>query len=205
LVFETKTTQLEEKLTKLKQDEYNAHKARQYHRREKENSANEKDFEKHDVKDHFFTQQLEKIRLKIQSVEGQIAAENLRIKEEEYRSELKSFYLEMSELLKTLKDALSKVMQGKLEPIDDLASDLFNVFTKRSLSFKKEDLEPFQYLNLQSVKIRIARILEEHGEMVKITSLRGPEIAAQKRTNIETWTKQLIGQIDSALEMLKIE
>lgn len=203
MVFETKLNKLEKALAKLKQDEYNAHKARQYHRREKESSTNEKDFEKHDIKDRFFTQQLERIRLEIQSVEGQIAAENLRVKEEEYQDELKSFHIEMSELLKTLKDALYSVMRGKLEPVDDLASDLFDVFTKRSLAFKKEDLEPFQYLSLQSVKIRIARILEEHGEMVKVTSLRGPKIAAQKRTNIETWTKQLIGQIDSALEMLK--
>ncbi|MEA2089404.1 MAG: hypothetical protein U9O89_01405 [Thermoproteota archaeon] len=69
------------KLDRLKKRRYNTRKLKEYHTREREKASKPKDFEKHDVKLRFYTQELEKVRKEIANLKEEITAEEGKVKE----------------------------------------------------------------------------------------------------------------------------
>jgi len=158
------------------------------------------EYEKAHIKHLFYTKRLEQIFQDKDIVEAKIAElKKQKVKGIE-QEKADKFKKEAIRLLTAISQALKK---GNYIQALSLIDNLNILYSKEKGSLGKEFLKPLEYLGTQSMKLRISHILEEEGETTRISITKGPQIAAQKRANVELWTKHLLGQIDSAIEMFK--
>ena len=205
--MKNKIEKLQRELEGLRKERFNARKIKEHHARKMKQAVeagNLKDHEKHNVKHQFHSQNLESIRSKILVVKEKLKAEELRLEAEKYQKTLIAFDSNMTKRLSVLQDAL-RLLVDKLEltDISKLGNELYDFFTANSKGINRSDLLPYHMLGLLSIKIRCGHLVEEHGEMQRITSVRGPSVAAQKRSNIKTWSSQLASQIAECLRTVK--
>jgi hypothetical protein len=192
---------LQKRLEELKTKEIEFRKYAEYHHRQLTSpSVGERGYRKHKAKEEYWRMKQSNAGLETQQIEGQIAALKLEEQREEYRTRLTGFYRETIEYLISLKDALEK---KDIPFAGQVVDDLEQVYLDAN-SLDKEDLKLISgYLSFQSTRIRLGRVEEEMGEEVKINATVGASIGAQKRTNIATWISNLVGQINSLIEMLE--
>jgi len=191
------------RLDKLQKDRYDIKKMEEYYGRETTaatTTGDEKKFKKCKDKEDFLLQRLTTLDRDILSIQDKIQSMENTLKEDEYRKDLTGFYREVIEHLTTLKEALEeKRISDATEYLDHIES----IF-QQSNFVKKEDVNPiYQYLPFQSIRIRLGRIHEEMGEEVKINATVGVSVGAQKRSNIAMWIGNLVGQINTLIEMLE--
>ena len=202
--MKSKLEKLQLELEKLRKERFNARKVKEHHAREMKKAVEAgdlKDYEKHNVKHQFHSQSLESIRSKILIVKEKLKAEELRLEAEKYQKTLIAFDSNMAKKLSVLRDAL-RLLVDKLEltDISKLGNELYDFFTANSKGINRSDLLPYHMLGPLSIKIRCSHIVEEYGEMERITSIRGVGVAAQKKQNVITWSSQLASQIEDCIK-----
>jgi hypothetical protein len=192
---------LEKKFKELKAKEEECRKNAEYHyRKTKDSGIGERGFKKHKAKEEYWRMKWSNVGLESQRVMGDIAALKLEGQKKEYGIRVTAFYRETIEYLITLKEALEK---KDMTFAGQVVDDLEQIYLRGS-SLDKEDLQPIKgYLPLQSIRIRLGRIVEEQGEEVKINAITGTSVGAQKRSNIAAWLGQLTGQIDTLIKDLE--
>lgn len=205
--MKSRIEKLQLELEKLRKERFNARKIKEHHARKMKQAVEAgklKDYEKHNVKHQFHSQNLGRIRSKILVFKEKLKAEELRLEAEKYQKILMAFDSEMVKRLSILRDAV-RLLVDKLEltDISKLGNELYDYFTTNSKNLKRTDLIPYHTLGMLSIKIRCGHIVEEHGDMQRITSIRGPSVAAQKRANIKFWSGQLASQIEDCIKTVK--
>jgi Asp-tRNA(Asn)/Glu-tRNA(Gln) amidotransferase C subunit len=188
------------RLDKLQKDRYDIKKMQEYYGREKTTAEDDRKFGKYRDKEDFLVQKLANLDKEILLVQDEIQSMENTLKEDEYRKDLTGFYREVIEHLTTLKEALE---EKKISDATEYLDHIEGIF-QQSNFVKKEDVNPiYQYLPFQSIRIRLGRIHEEMGEEVKINATVGVSVGAQKRSNIAMWIGNLVGQINTLIEMLE--
>jgi hypothetical protein len=191
------------RLDKLQKDRYDVKKMEEYYGRETTaatTAGDEKKFKKCKDKEDFLLQRLTTLDRDILSIQDKIQSMENTLKEDEYRKDLTGFYREVIEHLTTLKEALE---EKRISDATEYLDHIEGIF-QQSNFVKKEDVNPiYQYLPFQSIRIRLGRIHEEMGEEVKINATVGVSVGAQKRSNIAMWIGNLVGQINTLIEMLE--
>jgi hypothetical protein len=195
------TDKLEKKIREAQREEMNFRKyAEQYQRR-----LQEKD--KYDDKTsrrlEFYRSKQRQKGLEVTELQGQLAALRLLEEKKAYRSKRDQFYKDVIEAVIGLKKELLKFREKKPAEIEDAGSYYAQV-VQHSGVFEKEDMRLFhEYLPVGSIVGILARLAQERGREIDISLKRGPAIAAQAKQNIETWSNNLIGQLDSLADGLK--
>ncbi|MCJ7430302.1 hypothetical protein MUO83_03675 [Candidatus Bathyarchaeota archaeon] len=191
------------RLDKLQKDRYDVKKMEEYYGRETTTATtagDEKKFKKCKDKEDFLLQRLTTLDRDILSIQDEIQSMENTLKGDEYKKDLTGFYREVIEHLTTLKEALE---EKKISDATEYLDHIEGIF-QQSNFVKKEDVNPiYQYLPFQSIRIRLGRIHEEMGEEVKINATVGVSVGAQKRSNIAMWIGNLVGQINTLIEMLE--
>ena len=204
----SKLSKLEKDLKKLESERYKRRRNFEHHRRELDKATNPKDYEKHYAKEQFYKRELDKMDLEINRCKGQIAGIELERKHAQYMKTLKAFDQSIVELLVNLLKPLGiLVSEARLtEDISELSKYARRVYITQKQPFKKVDMAPYENLRLSSIPgitTVCNRVMEEHADMERITSLRGPSIAAQKRQNIKFWCTHLASQIRDCISTVE--
>jgi len=197
-----KLKKLEEKLKKLRSKRDSCKGKVKYHTDQRDLSKG-KDFDKwtkHKDKLEFYEDELGLLRKDVEVVKAKIVLIQNRLEKVAYSKKLKEFNQVISGFIDFLIKHLEK---REYNEASILSQKLYNTWVKQKPSFRKDDLKIDDYIGLLSVKTRIGRIAEEHATVIRTTALRGSNIAAQKRSNVEVWTSQLVGQLNTCLKMLK--
>jgi len=207
-MYMSKLSKLEKELKKLQSKRYKRRRNFEHHRRELDKATDPKDYEKHYVKEQFYKRELGKIDLEIKRCKGQIADMELERKHAQYMKTLKAFDQSIVELLVNLLKPLDiLVSEARLtEDISELSKYARRVYITQKQPFKKVDLAPYENLRLSSIPgitTVCDRIIEEYSDMERISSLRGPSIAAQKRSNVQLWAKHLVSQIRDCIKTVE--
>lgn len=209
LISLNKLKKLEKDLRKIEQEAENNRKyAERYARKRMAavKKGNDKDIIRWRDKEWAKREIVKNLRLKIKSIEGEIADERSKLKETAYQKELEYFKREMKELLITLKENLEK---NELVKAKELAEDMYKVWDKQQSKFNKEDLMPFSFLMTphlglpKPVLIRISHILEAFANAARVRRTIGEHTDAGWKGKAKLWTKQLISQIDDCIRMLE--
>lgn len=205
--MKSKLKKLQSELEVLKKKEYNARQIRDHHSREMRKAVEAddlRDYEMHNAKHQFHNKKFEILKVEIQVIKKQMKAETFRIKEESYQESLRTFDLTMAEKLLLLQEALMALVKDlELKDIIRLGDNAYDFFVANSKSFKREDLIPFNMFGLLRMKVVLDHIVEEYGEMGRVTTTRGSSAAAQKRSNVQVWSTNLVGQIQSCLDVIQ--
>jgi len=198
-----KITDLEKEVKSLFKKAESARLTTHYHKKQMDKALDKnkpKDFEKHSSQFTFYDNQYERIKLKIEELKREISDIEYEQEKTKYQEKAAKFKKEASRLFEAINEALQ---QADYSNASILIDDLSVFYQKEKVGLDKEVLEPVNYIGPQSMKIRIGHILEEKGEVTRISSTRGPQVAAQKKANVELWSKHLISQIDTCLKMLQ--
>lgn len=194
---------LEKKIKDVETKETFYRKYAEYHARKKEQSNNERAFNKQKQREEFYRMKQTQMDLEVQRLRGELALLELEAKKRIYHTELVGFYRAVIEAATNIREELQKFMRKEPADVEGVMNYYLQVLDQ-SGSFDKEDLKIFtEYLPAQSLSIRLSRIEEERSEEMSISLTRGLPIAAEKRTHIEKWGTQIIGQLDSLIGELR--
>jgi len=192
------------KLDRLKKQRHDAKKMQEYYTRQKTAAKNVKAHKKAKDNEEFYLQRITTLDGEIKEAEDQVLRLEEQLKAEAYHKDLTNFYNSIIEGFKDFEKAVKTIMDGGQADAVSAIEYIGLVYQKQYNQFKAEDLKMFQDYPILSLKGQIGRILEEQEAVFKITTTRGAPIAAQKRTNIETWGRNLLGQIESLIEAMKV-
>jgi hypothetical protein len=191
------------KLDRLKKQRHDAKKMQEYYTRQKAAAKNVKAHKKAKDNEEFYLQRIATLDTEIRELETSITKTENELKEEAYRKDLTNFYNSMLEGFSSLKLGIKDTIAGKHSDLISSIDYVGLVYQEQAQQFKSEDLQMFRDYPILTLKGQIGRILEEEEAAFRITTTRGAPVAAQKRANIETWSRNLLGQIESVINAMK--
>lgn len=202
-LFSTSLGRQLNKLERLKKERLNSKKMQEYYARQKTTAKNVEAHKKAKDNEEFYLQRIAILDDAIKELEASIAKTEDKLKEEAYRKDLTNFYNLMLEGFSSLQSGIKDIIAGKHSDLISSVDYIGIVYQEQTGQFKSEDLQMFRDYPILALKGQIGRIHEEEEAAFRITTTRGASVAAQKRANIETWGKNLLGQVESCMAAMK--